>query len=53
MIINFNQPTICILVFGSVLLEGKLYSKGGFFIATNDRIEMFFSNKTTMAMLHK
>jgi hypothetical protein len=53
MVVNFNQPTVCIVVFGEVVLEGKTFPKGDFFIILEDRVEIYFRHKTTLAMLHK
>lgn len=53
MIINFNQPTVCVVIFGELIIEGKMFSKGDFFTIKENRVEIFFKHKTTLVMLHQ
>lgn len=53
MVISFNQPTVCIIVFGEVVVEGKNFGKGDYFIMLEGKVDMFFRHKTTLIMLHK
>ena len=53
MVINFNQPTVCVVIFGELSTEGKTFVKDDFFVIREDRVQIFFRHKTTLVMLHK
>lgn len=52
-VINFNQPTVCVVVFGDVRVGDRRFRKGDFFVSPEERLEVYFQLKTTMVMLHK
>lgn len=53
MVINYNQPTISILIYGELKCKQKVYSKGGYFMSGEEKIEVEFLKKTSIVMLNR
>lgn len=53
MMISFNQPTICVIVYGNLIVEGKRYSTGKYFVVADVKIDIAFHGKSLLVMLNK
>jgi hypothetical protein len=53
MVISFNQPTVCVVVYGDVIVEDKSYPIGKFFVVGELKISLAFKEKSLLVMLHK
>jgi hypothetical protein len=53
MLISFNQPTVCIVIYGDIFVEGKRYTIGKFFIIGSVKIDICFKEKSLLVMFHK
>ena len=53
MVISFNQPTICIIIYGEVIAEEKSYAIGKFFVVGQVKLTLNFKEKSLMVMLHQ
>jgi hypothetical protein len=53
LLINYNQPTVSILVYGEVRWCGRVFAKGSYLMAGVGQQEMEFLKKTAVLMLNK
>lgn len=53
MMLNFNQPSICVVVYGEVVSGGRKYQAGEFMVSGDARLEMNFQQKSCLVMLNK
>jgi hypothetical protein len=53
LVINYNQPTVSILIYGELKTNNKMYAKGSYFHSTVGQQEFEFFKKTAILMLNK
>jgi hypothetical protein len=42
MVISFNQPTVCIIIYGEVIADDKAYAIGKFFVVGEVKLSLSF-----------
>lgn len=52
MLVNFSQPTLCILVYGELQTGSKIYAKGSYLTVQPSKVEIHFLKKTAILMLN-
>jgi hypothetical protein len=53
MLVNYNQPTLSIIIYGELKLNNKLMSKGQYFWTGVEKIEVHFMKKSLLMMLNR
>ena len=53
MVINYNQPTLSIVVYGEVRIDKRIYAKGTHFLTEMSKVEMQFTKKSLIMMLNQ
>ena len=52
MVVNYNQTTLSIVIYGEVQVYNKLHTKGTYFICEKSKVQMLFSKKSLFLMLN-
>ena len=51
--ISYNHPTLSILIYGELKARGKLHSKGHYFAADAELLEIHFLKKSLLLMIQR
>lgn len=53
MLVNYNQSTLSIVIYGELKVRGKLLGKGLYFWTGVEKAEIHFMKKSVLMMINK